>query len=55
MKILEYVEKIERKAKEREKKDQLNKVALDEELDNLYMEAIAAKLSMLGDDEEDDS
>lgn len=36
----------------KEQKDKLNHVMLDEELDNLYMEAIAVKLSMLGKEED---
>lgn len=47
-KILDHVESIERKAKLREEKGKINKAFVDEELDNLYMEAIAMKLSMLG-------
>ena len=47
-KILTYVENIEKKAKMREEKGKANNLLLDEELDSLYMEAIEAKLSMLG-------
>lgn len=34
----------------REQKGKLNNVMVDEELDNMYMEAIEMKLSMLGRD-----
>lgn len=50
-KILDYVGGLERKAKMKEQKDKINHVMLDEELDNLYMEAIAVKLSMLGNED----
>lgn len=46
LKILEYTDGIERKAKLREEKGKANKMVIDQELDELYMEAIEAKLSM---------
>lgn len=47
-KILDYASELERKAKMREQKAKLNNVLIDEELDNMYMEAIEMKLKMLG-------
>ena len=38
--ILEYVDKVERKAKMREEKGKANNMLVDEEVDKLYLEAI---------------
>lgn len=41
---------IERKVKMKEKKETGQKAKVNQELDDLYMEAIAIKMSMLGND-----
>ena len=45
--ILKHIDELERKAKLKEEKKKANQNAVDEELDELYMEAVSAKLTVL--------